>query len=113
MFRGKTCASCTASWVERGEVGNIPPEGPWPPSLICRGQIQRQQYAVGNRSGAVAATEFACFEAGGEARGAGAPPPAGRGRGGSQSSIMAAERIMAVGLASPLPMMSGAVPWQG
>src|SRR5262249_5944743 len=27
--------------------------------------------------------------------------------------MSAAERIIAVGLASPLPMMSGAVPWQG
>src|SRR5882757_7925952 len=31
----------------------------------------------------------------------------------SQSSIIAAERIMPVGLALPCPMMSGAVPWHG
>ena len=31
----------------------------------------------------------------------------------SQSSIMAVERIMAVGLAMPWPAMSGAVPWLG
>ena len=31
----------------------------------------------------------------------------------SQSSIIAADRIIPVGLALPCPMMSGAVPWQG
>src|SRR6185503_20598021 len=31
----------------------------------------------------------------------------------SQSSIIAADSSMAAGLARPLPMMSGPVPWQG